>query len=57
MTEPNIEIVTVKRAHRWIVKRGSNEMTCQNCGMAKRQSASLVCFEEEVEREVEPPNA
>lgn len=53
MAEPNIEIVTVKRAHSWIVKRDQPGVrTCKTCGAEASSVVSKVCFEEEVEREI-----
>lgn len=51
----DIEIITVKRPHSWLVKRGESELTCRTCGKLKRQTAGLVCFEEEIEREIAAP--
>lgn len=50
----NIEIITVKRPHSFVAKRGDNiaDHICRYCGKRRAQIASSVCFEEEVEREV-----
>lgn len=46
------EIITVKRPHKWLVKRGSDRRVCSTCGANANAVASKVCYEEEVEREV-----
>lgn len=49
----DIEIITVKRPHSWLVKRDQPDVrTCKVCGKRADQVASFVCFEEEVEREI-----
>lgn len=55
---PDIEIITIKRPHSWLAKRDqlAADHTCRNCGKRRAQIATAVCFEEEIEREVEPPN-
>lgn len=55
---PDIEIVIVKRAHQWVSKRGdkAQDHTCRTCGKRRAQVATAVCFEEEIEREVGPPD-
>lgn len=49
----DIEIIVVKRPHAWLVKRDQPGVrTCKTCGKRADQVATMVCFEEEVEREV-----
>lgn len=53
---PDIQIITVKRPHSWLVKRDAPDRQCKTCGKFARQVATAACFEEEIEREIEPPN-
>lgn len=55
MTMAGVEIITVKRPHAWIVKRDQPGVrTCKVCGKRADQVATMVCFEEEIERDVAP---
>jgi hypothetical protein len=57
MEEPETEVVIVKRAHRWLVKRDQPGVrTCQTCGKRAEQVAGMTCYEEEVVRRVDGEN-
>lgn len=46
----DIEIITVRRPHAWIVRRDQPGVrVCKVCGARAGQVVSKVCFEEEIE--------
>lgn len=48
-----VQIIIVKRPHQWVVQRDKPGVrTCKTCGRDARQTGSAVCFEEEIEREL-----